>query len=97
MQRHGSKYFAHFPQPYGWVKIQPFQNILMLHIKLNGIRNAALCKHKFYPYTPTTPGVRPKVKVFFSESSIIAYLFKRGWSIEHHARTFSVLTHTLKL
>ena len=45
MQQHGSKYFAsrphYFPlDPNGWgkkVKIQLFQNMVMLHIKLKGI------------------------------------------------------------
>ena len=29
------------PDPWGEVKIQPFHNIVMLHIKFNGITNAA--------------------------------------------------------
>ena len=29
------------PDPWGEVKIQPFHNIVMLHIKFNGIANAA--------------------------------------------------------
>ena len=41
-QQHGSKYFARRPppRPWGWglyVKIQLFQNIVMLHIKLKRI------------------------------------------------------------
>ena len=46
MQQHGSKYFARRPpppphDPWGRVKIQLFQNMVMLHIKLNGITNVA--------------------------------------------------------
>ena len=46
MQHHGSKYFAPIPLPipWGWgqkVKIQLFQNMVMLHIKLKRITNAA--------------------------------------------------------
>ena len=50
MQQHGSKYFAHRPPtppkpwPLGWgqkVKIQLFQNMVMLHIELKGITNEA--------------------------------------------------------
>ena len=40
------------PGPWGGgqkVKIQPFQNMVMLHINLKGITNAAACKHIFYP------------------------------------------------
>ena len=40
--------------PRGWgqkVKIQLFQNMVMLHIKLKGITNTATCKHIFCPYT----------------------------------------------
>ena len=35
----------------GRVKIQLFQNMVMLHIKLKGMTNAAICKHIFCPYT----------------------------------------------
>ena len=53
MQQHGSKYFAlrplpatlsHPPQPWEWgqsVKIQIFQNMVMLHIKPKRIMNGA--------------------------------------------------------
>ena len=48
MQQHGSKYFArrHPPQPKTLgdgkkVKIQPFQNMVVLHIKLMKFTNAA--------------------------------------------------------
>ena len=49
MQQHGSKYFARRPppppsahDPRGWkkIKIQPFQNMVMLHIKLMKFTNA---------------------------------------------------------
>ena len=51
MQQYGSKYFARrppSPDPGVWgqkVKIQLFQNMVMLHIKLKGMTNAATCKH----------------------------------------------------
>ena len=48
IQQHGSKYFAHTPSPSPWpccwgqkVKIQLFQNMIMLHIKLKRITNVA--------------------------------------------------------
>ena len=49
MQQNGSKYFARRhppppPRPWGWdqkVKIQLFQNMVMLHIKLKGVMNTA--------------------------------------------------------
>ena len=47
MQQHDSKYFAPSPtppDPGGWgqkVSIQLFQNMVMLHIRLKGITNAA--------------------------------------------------------
>ena len=48
MQQHGRKYFARRPtnQPPPppsdhWVKFQLFYNMIMLHIKLKGITNAA--------------------------------------------------------
>ena len=44
MQQHGSKYFAHRPLP----PQTPFQNMVMLHIKLKRIMNVA-CR----PPTPT--------------------------------------------
>ena len=51
MQQHGRNYLLVellHPRPLGWgqkVKIQLFQNMVMLHIKLNGIKNAATCMH----------------------------------------------------
>ena len=47
MQQYGIKYFAcipHYSQPWGQKdKSQLFQNIVMLHIKLKGMTNAATC------------------------------------------------------
>ena len=88
-----------YPRPMVWgqkVKIQLFQNMVMLHIKLNGHANASACKHIFCPYTHPRPlGWGQRSKQFFSESSHVAYQIRREWSIEHHASTYSVLTHTL--
>ena len=43
MQQHSSNYFAwlHAPDPANRSKVNFFQNIVMLHIKLKGIMNAA--------------------------------------------------------
>ena len=54
MQQHGSKYFARRPpptRPWRWgqkVKILLFQNMVMLHIKLKGITNAATWMQIFW-------------------------------------------------
>ena len=50
MQQHGSIFFAHRPpsRPWGWgqkVRIQIFQNMVMLHIKLKGMTHAATWCH----------------------------------------------------
>ena len=50
------------------VKFQLFQNMVMLHIKLNGIANVATCKHIILSlHTSSTPGMGLKVKtqIFF--------------------------------
>ena len=47
-------------------------------------------------HTPSTPVVGSKgLHIFFSEISNVAYQIRREWAIEHHASTYSVLTHTL--
>ena len=52
--------------------------------------NTATCKHILSLHIP----VGSKVKtIFFPESSHVAYIKLMG--IEHHASTYSVLTHTL--
>ena len=86
----------------GWdqkFKIQRFQNMIMLHIKLNEIANAATRKHIFCPYTHPRPigcGQMHKNKLLlFSESSHVAYQIRKEWSIEHHASAYSILAHTL--
>ena len=77
-------------------QMQLFQNMIMFHIKLNAITNAATCKHIFCPYTHPRPlGWGQRSKQCFSESSHVAYQIRRELSIEHHAITYSVLTHTL--
>ena len=53
------------PNPGGGVKIL-FQNMLMLHIKLNGITYiAATCKHILSLHAPLAPGVGSNVKTIF--------------------------------
>ena len=47
-------------------------------------------------HTPLIPGVESKVKIyFFLKVVMLHYQIRREWSIEHHASTYSVLTHTL--
>ena len=70
-----------------------FLTVVMLHIKLNGMEHRTSCKHIFCPKTPSTPGWSCMVKI--SESSHVAYQME--WSIEHHASTYSDLTHILIL
>ena len=77
MQQYGSKYFAcrpPSPDRGGWgqkVKIQLFQNMVMLHIKLKGMTNAATYKHIYTQHDPWG-GVKGQNN-FFSESSHVAY------------------------
>ena len=84
MQKNGSKYYACSPQPQTLglsqkVIIQPFQNMVTLHIKLNGIRNAATSWQIFCPQThhlPTHP-LRPWGQAStFSEHGHVAYQIK---------------------
>ena len=62
MQQHGSKYFTpqtptHPTLTLGGqtVKVQHFQNMVMLHIKLKGMDPRETCKHIFCPYTHPQP------------------------------------------
>ena len=61
MQQLGSKYLARRPPSLSSdhrgqkVKIQLFQNMVMLHSKLNGMEHRAPCKHIFSPYTHPQP------------------------------------------
>ena len=68
MQQHDSKYFAcRPPNPKCWgqkVKIHFFQNMVILHIKLNGIASAF-----------SAIGIKCQ---FFSESSHVAYQIRRA-------------------
>ena len=93
MQQHG--FCQHLTV--GVKKSNPnFQNIVMLHIKLNGITNAAKCKQIVCPFHTTRPlRWRQRSKHFFSEISQVAYQIRREWIIEHNESTYSVLTHTL--
>ena len=65
IQQQGCKYFAcrhPHPDPRGWgqkVKFYFFQNMVMLHIKLNGITNAEIWKQIFCPQTPPPPPPPP--------------------------------------
>ena len=55
------------------VKIQHFQNMVMLHIKLKGMSNAATCKRIFCPYTHPRPVGWGQRSIFFPESIQVAY------------------------
>ena len=60
MHQHGTKYFAKRSPPWTLgcgqkVKIQLYQNMVMLHIKLKGMTNAATRRHIFCPYTHPRP------------------------------------------
>ena len=139
MQQHGSKLFAcrPLPDPVFWgqkVKIKNFQNMVMLHIRLKRITNAATdpthlqtlryksSKCNFFRTlsycisnsrepqmqqlgskyltrrpTPThlTLGAKRSKLIFFR--MVMLHNKVKGWSIEHHANTYSLLTHTLNL
>ena len=60
MLQHGSKYFARRPShdPRRWgqkVKIQLFQNMVMLHIRLKGISTCSNMIENILPKIPSTP------------------------------------------
>ena len=75
-----------------------FLKVVMLHINLIGTEHRASTMqhgskyHIFCSYTPldTWDGVKRSI-VFCCKSN------KREWNLEHHAITYSVLTHTLNL
>ena len=77
-------------------QIQLSQNMVMLDIKLNGITNAATCKHILCSYTHPRSLWWGQRSNHFSESSLVAYQIRREWSIEHYASSYSVLTYTIK-
>ena len=64
----------------GWgqkLKIQLLQNMVMLHIKLKGIKNAATWKQIFLPTEPPPPGVGSiGQNSTFSEQCHVAYQIK---------------------
>ena len=85
MPQHGSKYFARRPPPipWGWgqyVKIQLFQNIVMLHIKLKRITKRSNMVANVLPADPPPPRGDwvSKSKLFFSEHGHIAYQIKEN-------------------
>ena len=80
LQQHGSKYFANRPPTHpilGVVRNQLFQNMFMLHIKLNRIKNAQHgCKY-FYRQTPPPPPilvVGQKVKIQLLQNMVILHI-----------------------
>ena len=64
MQQHGSKYFSPGPLPPQGMgsKVQNlfFQNIVMLNIKLKGIKYAATSNQIFCPQHPLSPSSFPR-------------------------------------
>ena len=94
-----SNMVANILPAWGGVRIQLYQNMVMLQIKLNGIMNAAISLSTYSVLTHTFDplGGFKGQNFFFSESSHVAYQIRREWSIEHHASTYSVLTHTLNV
>ena len=74
------------PDPFGWgqkVKIQLFQNMVMLHIRLKGMTNAATCKYIFCPNThPSSLGWGQRSKHFFLK---VVMLHIKLIGMEHRA------------
>ena len=102
MKQHGSKYFAcRHPRPWGLGS--KGQNLTFSehgHDAYQTKRNRECSNMQAHPYSFLSHTidlwVGSKVN-FFSESSHVAYPIGKEWSIEHHASTYSVLTHTLNL
>ena len=88
MQRHVSKHFTPRPPlPRTWgkkVKIQLFQNIVMLHIKLKGIKTAATWQQIFCSQTTTDHGGGVKNSTL-SEHGHVAYQTKRNQNCSNMA------------
>ena len=84
IQRHGSNYFARDPHPlwpYGRkVKIELFQNMVMLHVKLNGILKNINMVANIFPQTPSHPPTLGIGSIdhnsTFSEHGHVAYQIK---------------------
>ena len=81
--QHDSKYYACRPlPPPPWrqkVKIQLFQNMVILHIKLKAIINAVTWKQIFCPQPPPPPSPDLRVKrsnLTFAEHDHVAYQIK---------------------
>ena len=74
--------------PLGGLKIQLFQNTVMLHIKLKGITNAAAWLQKFCPQTPTHPLTLGLGSIgqnsTFSEHGHVAYQIKSNHEMQQY-------------
>ena len=100
--------------PWGWrqnFKIQLFQNMVMLHIKLKGMTKIATCKHIFCPYIHPRPlrwdqrskhfflkVVKLHIKITGMEQRAPCdHIFCPNTHprMQHYASTHSVLTCTL--
>ena len=92
--------FFSVPEPYLLtLDKSDYPSIVMLHIKLKGMDHRAPCKHIFCPYKHSQPqgGRMFKIVLFFLKIVILHIKLKQIWCIEHHARTYSVLTNILNL
>ena len=89
--------------PYHWVSTLGlgskglnilFLKCVILHIKVKGMEHRAQRKFIFCPYTNPLPlGSRQTVKFFFCLK--VSCCISKEWSMEHHASTHYILTHTL--
>ena len=90
MPQHGSKYFApetplrHPHDPWSKVKLQLFQNLVMLHVKFNGITNATT----ILPTDPPHSTLGVKI-LFFSEHGHVAYKLKESQMPQHGSKYFA--------
>ena len=83
MQQHGSKYFASkpppLPNPGGGVKIKLFQNMVKLHIKLNGIFNASVnMVANILPASPLPCWSAQKVKNQLFQNMVMLHIKLKG-------------------
>ena len=78
------------PTPGAWSKFTLFQNMVMLHIKLKGMTNAATCMqpHILSLHTPSTPGVGSEVQIVFLTESCHVALHMKLKGTEHNRAPF---------
>ena len=80
MQQDGNKYFTHRPPPptlgVKKVKIQLFQNMATLHIKLKGITNATIWQQIFCLHTSPPPPTLGVIIRLFQNMVMLHYQIK---------------------